>query len=210
MPSLFDAFKQYIGDAKPGGLLNPEVPPGGPTELAKGLLGFTPVVGDAISGYDAIQSARQGDYLGAALNGVGLLPFVPSMGGVVAKGNFPEILYRGTTGSTERIKGGIGEGLLFAAKDEPTAKLYGQIIEKIGVHPDANILIEGNKEFSKVTKRRQGKIINNMRKGENLKSASDDVIEKAKLAGYDAVDFNSMKDIGVAILNPEKFVRNSR
>lgn len=85
MPSLFDAFKQYISDAKPGGLLNPEVPPGGPTELAKGLLGFTPVVGDAISGYDAIQSARQGDYLGAALNGVGLLPFVPAMGGVIKK-----------------------------------------------------------------------------------------------------------------------------
>lgn len=83
MPSLFDAFKQYINDAKPGGLLNPEVPPGGPTELAKGLLSFTPGIGDAISGYDAYQSAKQGNYGEAALNGLGLLPFVPAMGGVV-------------------------------------------------------------------------------------------------------------------------------
>lgn len=86
MPSLFDAFKQYINDAKPGGLLNPEVPPGGPTELAKGLLSFTPVVGDAISGYDAYQSAKQGNYGEAALNGLGLLPFVPAFGGLIGKG----------------------------------------------------------------------------------------------------------------------------
>jgi hypothetical protein len=80
---LLEAFKQYVRDASPRGLLNPEVPIGGPTELAKGLLGFTPVVGDAISAYDAVQSARKGDYLGAALNGVGLLPFIPSVAGIV-------------------------------------------------------------------------------------------------------------------------------
>lgn len=98
MPSLFDAFKQYINDAKPGGLLNPEVPPGGPTELAKGLLGFTPIVGDAISGYDAIQSARQGNYGEAALNGLGLLPFVPALGGMTKspyKGKkLPDLAYQ--------------------------------------------------------------------------------------------------------------------
>jgi hypothetical protein len=80
---LLEAFKQYVRDASPGGLLNPEVPIGGPTALAKGLLGFTPVVGDAISAYDAVQSAREGDYLGAALNGVGVLPLVPAMGGTL-------------------------------------------------------------------------------------------------------------------------------
>ena len=52
-------------------------------EIAKGLLGFAPSVGDAISGYDAVQSARQGNYGEAALNGIGLLPFIPSMGGLV-------------------------------------------------------------------------------------------------------------------------------
>lgn len=82
---------QYFQDAAPGGLLNPEVPPGGPTELAKGLLGFTPGVGDAISAYDAVQSARQGDWAGAALNGVGVLPFVPSMAAAIKP------IYHGTS-----------------------------------------------------------------------------------------------------------------
>ena len=89
---LLDAAKQYFADIQPGGLLNPEVPKGGPTELAKGILGFTPVVGDAISAYDAVQSAREGDYLGAALNGVGVLPFVPSMAGVVIGGKIADAL----------------------------------------------------------------------------------------------------------------------
>ncbi len=53
-------------------------------EIAKGLLSFVPGTGDAISGYDAVQSARQGNYGDAALNGIGLLPFVPSMGGVIS------------------------------------------------------------------------------------------------------------------------------
>jgi hypothetical protein len=137
------------------------------------------------------------------LSGAALMP----MAGMIAKGNFPETIYRGTTGSTERIKGGIGEGLPFAARTEDVAKLYGQNIERIGVQPDANILVEGSKEFQKVTGRRLGKLINNMRQGENLKSAADDVIAKAMEAGYDAVDFNSMRDMGIAILNPSKFNR---
>lgn len=57
-------------------------------EAAKGMLGFTPIVGDILSGYDAIQAARQGNYGEAALNAIGLLPFVPSMAGVfVGKGS---------------------------------------------------------------------------------------------------------------------------
>jgi hypothetical protein len=40
---------------------------------------FLPVVGDAISGYDAVQAAREGNYSDALLFGLGILPFVPSM-----------------------------------------------------------------------------------------------------------------------------------
>lgn len=47
---------------------------------------FTPIVGDAKSVYDGVQSARQGDYLGAGLGALGALPFVPAMGGIL-KGN---------------------------------------------------------------------------------------------------------------------------
>lgn len=43
------------------------------------LADFTPVVGDVKSAYDGIQSARQGDYLGAALGGLGALPVIPNI-----------------------------------------------------------------------------------------------------------------------------------
>ena len=49
------------------------------TDVAKTALGFTPIVGDVMSGYDALQALRQGNYGEAALNAVGLLPFVPGM-----------------------------------------------------------------------------------------------------------------------------------
>lgn len=53
-----------------------------PAERVKGGASALPVIGDAISGYDAYQSAKQGDYLGAALNAVGLLPMVPALAGI--------------------------------------------------------------------------------------------------------------------------------
>ena len=54
-------------------------------QIAKGLLGVLPGSGDAIAGYDAMQSAKEGNYGEAALHGVGLLPFVPAMGGMTKK-----------------------------------------------------------------------------------------------------------------------------
>lgn len=204
---LLDAFKQYVKDAMPGGLLNPELTPQN-IRTAGEYASMTPnPIGDVASGLLAVDDIRKGNYGDAALNGLGLLPFVPAMGGVIAKGNFPEILYRGTTGSAEKIKGGIGEGLLFATPQERVAKMYGNNIEKIGVQPDANILIEGTKEFADVTGRRRGKLIKSMRNGENLKTAADSVIDIAKQKGFDAVDFNSMEDLGTAIINQSKFKR---
>lgn len=49
-----------------------------PYTVASGL----PIVGDAISGYEAVQSARQGDWAGAGLNALGMLPLVPAMGSI--------------------------------------------------------------------------------------------------------------------------------
>lgn len=62
-----------------------------PQERVKGGASALPVIGDAISGYDAYQSAKQGDYLGAALNAVGMLPLVPGLAGVT-KNHTDEIL----------------------------------------------------------------------------------------------------------------------
>jgi hypothetical protein len=49
------------------------------SDVAKTALGFTPVIGDLLSGYDAVQAARQGNYGDAMLLGLGLLPLVPSL-----------------------------------------------------------------------------------------------------------------------------------
>jgi hypothetical protein len=58
-----------------GGYLPPEVV----EKMGRTAVGFTPVIGDLLSGYDAIQAAREGNYGDAMLMGLGLLPFVPSI-----------------------------------------------------------------------------------------------------------------------------------
>ncbi len=90
MPTLSDLLsmgKRYVQDAMPGGLLNPEVSPQTAMTIGGLLADFTPVVGDVKSAYDGIQSARQGDYLGAALGGLGALPLMPNLAGMfIGKG----------------------------------------------------------------------------------------------------------------------------
>lgn len=49
-------------------------------------------LGDVASGMLAVDDLRKGDYLGAAGNAVGLLPFVPAMGGVIQKMSPDEFL----------------------------------------------------------------------------------------------------------------------
>lgn len=49
---------------------------------------FLPVTGDIQSGILAAQDVKQGNYGSAALNSLGLLPFIPALGGVIAK-NIP-------------------------------------------------------------------------------------------------------------------------
>ena len=121
---LLGAFRQYLSDASPSGSLNPEIKPGMPTEAAKGLLGFTPVVGDAISGYDAVQSARQGDYLGAALNGVGMLPFVPSLGYTIHKMGDIKILEEPTREMVKNLADKSRYGEVRGLVDPATNKQY--------------------------------------------------------------------------------------
>lgn len=53
------------------------------SEAVSSINSFMPVTGDIQSGVMAARDLRQGDYGNAALNAVGLLPFIPAMGGVV-------------------------------------------------------------------------------------------------------------------------------
>jgi hypothetical protein len=51
-------------------------------------IGFTPGAGDIQAAVEALRSAKEGDWTGAALNGVGVLPFVPALAGTfVGKGS---------------------------------------------------------------------------------------------------------------------------
>ena len=54
-------------------------------DAAMGINQFLPVTGDIQSGLLAGRDLGRGDYKSAALNSLGLLPFIPSMGGVIKK-----------------------------------------------------------------------------------------------------------------------------
>lgn len=123
-----------------------------PAERVKGGASALPVIGDAISGYDAYQSAKQGDYLGAALNAVGLLPMIPGLAGITknadiaatlrefAKGSKvvdkvgdPLTVYHGTSGefgafdpllSNSSSKTGVPGGTFFFSSSPDVASSY--------------------------------------------------------------------------------------
>ena len=52
------------------------------TEYAKTAGSVLPGIGDAISAYDTYKSFKEGNYGESVLNAVGVLPFIPSLGGV--------------------------------------------------------------------------------------------------------------------------------
>lgn len=142
-----------------------------------------------------------------AVMGYAAAPMAPAaMGGRVVNvlssgGAKPRTVYRGTTGGTERITGGISDGDLFVTPFEDVARLYGDKIDKFDLSPDAKVLVEGTPEFAKLTGRRKGPLLRTMRQGENLRDAANDAAAKARAAGYDAIEFNSMKDLGIAVFN---------
>jgi hypothetical protein len=53
-------------------------------DAAQAINSFMPITGDIESGLLAANDFKQGDYKSAALNAIGLLPFIPSMAGMVA------------------------------------------------------------------------------------------------------------------------------
>lgn len=80
---LLGAAKQYISDAAPGGLLNAEWTPENVRTAGEVASMMPNPAGDVISGLLAVDDLRKGDYGSAALNSMGLVPFVPALGGVI-------------------------------------------------------------------------------------------------------------------------------
>lgn len=54
-------------------------------DASSSINGFMPITGDIQAGLLAANDLKQGDFKNAALNSVGLLPFVPALGGVIGK-----------------------------------------------------------------------------------------------------------------------------
>lgn len=82
---LLGAAQQYISDAAPGGSLNREWTPENVRTAGEVASMMPNPAGDVISGLLAVDDLRKGDYGSAALNSLGLVPFVPAMGGVIKK-----------------------------------------------------------------------------------------------------------------------------
>lgn len=83
---LLGAAKQYISDAAPGGALNREWTPENVRTAGEVASMMPNPAGDVISGLLAVDDLRKGDYGSAALNSLGLVPFVPALGGIIKPG----------------------------------------------------------------------------------------------------------------------------
>lgn len=116
--------------------------------LLGGLLMDMSPLGDAKSAYDGVQSAREGDWLGAGLGALGALPMVPNLAGVIKGGD--TVFHAGKTKITEidplklqsRDSGYYGRGF-YVGESPDGVKGYGKTISKFDVAPDARILDVG-------------------------------------------------------------------
>lgn len=95
-------------------------------ERIKGGASALPVIGDAISGYDAYQSAKKGDYIGAALNAVGMLPMIPALAGVVKQANIDDII-RQTMPKTR------ADNVRYSEEVKPLAEWFSGLLKDNGI-----------------------------------------------------------------------------
>ena len=158
-----------------GGYASPEQA----TDVAKTALGFTPVVGDVMSGYDALQSLRQGNYGEAALNAVGLLPFVPGMTKVF-HGGATRVVSPDLTksGSVSKI---ADEGPAFwVTPSQESAMGFGKLASKNPVISEFNFLPKNPLVIEYPVK----SLFDN-----SFSQIKIDALNKARQAGHDSVIF---------------------
>jgi hypothetical protein len=105
------------------------------------------------------------------------------------------VYYRGTVpGETKKISTGLDEWdkNLFVTDSVTGAKTYGSSVEKITLKPNAKILKEGEKGWSKAPK---------WKRNQNMLEWSNSVAKWAKQNNYDGVHFSRQTDIGTIIFN---------
>lgn len=83
--SLFDLMRQYVRDASPGGVLNPEVTGQGVLDAAAMATMPVPVAGDLVgllADANRMRDPSERTPMNAALMALGVLPLVPSMASI--------------------------------------------------------------------------------------------------------------------------------
>ena len=97
---------------------------------------FLPVTGDIQSGIMAAQDVKQGNYGSAALNSLGLLPFIPALGGITAWHGSPHVFRKSDITPSEY--GVLGPGV-YLAERLSTADRYGKNSYKYDIPDDLNL-----------------------------------------------------------------------
>ncbi len=95
--------------------------------LLGGLLMDMSPLGDAKSAYDGVQSAREGDWLGAGLGGLGALPMVPNLGmmaGMKLKHGSGKLFDSFDLGAQKTTLGGFSNHGVSLTPDTKTAERY--------------------------------------------------------------------------------------
>lgn len=183
--------------------------------LLGGLLMDMSPLGDAKSAYDGVQAAREGDWLGAGLGGLGALPMVPNMTKLVPRHGIPfdvDALHGSPTSGLSRLlttappaaSKGVGDegvGVVWGTTNKFNAKDYsgGATID---VQSPVNQF--GGKEGSiyKVkTKVNNPYVVKDL--GDTSPYSRKVHIDYARAHGHDAVIFRQagQKDYEVALFN---------
>lgn len=151
---------------------------------------FLPVTGDIQSGIMASQDLQKGNYGSAALNSLGLLPFIPALGGIIAK-QAPEFLYHGTTPEAAKAIEKSGFDLAKSA--------------------DGTIWFTSNPKIGEVGATGKGGIVkrkldNKLKLGgweETDKYSTDELLNM----GYDGLKLKDSEGTVYQIFNPEKLLK---
>jgi hypothetical protein len=132
-------------------------------------------------------------------------PYGMAKGGEVAphdiqRGARPRVFYKGSDpGDSRRIKTGDKDwdSHTFVSANPEYARDYGKTIHKWTAKPDAKILYEGTRDWSRVA--------GNPKQGENYLPYASRAAMAAKDAGYHAAAFKRQGDTGTTVFDPSKF-----
>lgn len=162
-----------------GGYITPEQQQG----LFSTLLDFTPVVGDIKSGIESLTALKQGNYLDAALSGVGVLPFIPSITKSIPTKQLENVLYRGTNDISQKSK----SGFIWTSPEKEYAAKYGKTITEYKLPENAKLL-----DFSNLKPVERYDTVYHMLADSIGEKNAVDILNSVKLNSADELDVYSL------------------